>query len=338
MGIKPMNMDKHLDVINACRYCFMCRHLAPLALVTGKETDTPRGRALIADQIRMNKENLKNQDYVQALYQADLSGACRTHCVSSYDEVGLVLELRKDIVDAGVQPQAVKDFAQQFINPSFTITGEGDVLYFNHPCIKVHAPEMKAAFDKLAPKHKTIEGNDCGTALQILGYQKQADEAAEKFVKAVKESGCKTLVVPQPAAFHFIKSKNLLPDVKVLNTAEFLLTLDIPKKSGTLWPIDSDFLKNYQKNNAPRKLLEKLGYKLKEFGITHEESYTCGEGSMTMVFLYPENVAKLVERVREFAERYEAGTLVVASPYTKLALRTYAPELDVISVEEAAAR
>jgi hypothetical protein len=59
---------------------------------------------------------------------------------------------------------------------------------------------------------------------------------------------------------------------------------------------------------------------------------------MTMVFLYPENVAKLVERVREFAERYEAGTLVVASPYTKLALRTYAPELDVISVEEAAAR
>ena len=34
---------KHAD---ACRFCYMCRHLCPIELVTGKENNTPRAKAL----------------------------------------------------------------------------------------------------------------------------------------------------------------------------------------------------------------------------------------------------------------------------------------------------
>ncbi|MBR6059982.1 MAG: (Fe-S)-binding protein [Victivallales bacterium] len=330
-----MNIEKYLDVINACRFCFMCRHLSPLAIVSGKESDTPRGHALIADLVRMNHENIKNADFVESIYQADLSAACRTHCVSHYDEANLLLALRRDIVEAGAEPQAVKAFAEQLKNVSFNLYGTGSFLYYNHPLIQLHCPEIADAFNKIAPEHLVISGGDCGKALQILGYEKESQEVASLFVRAVKQAKCDTLVIPHPAVYDFIKANNLLPDMKVLTTAEYLLTLDLPSKNGTVSFIDSDFLKNYQKNNAPRRLLEKLGYTIKEFGITEEESYACGEGAMAMLQLYPENVAKLVARVAAFAERYDAGTIVTASPYTKVAIKTYAPQLKVLSLEEA---
>ena len=39
---------KHAD---ACRFCWMCRHLCPVQLVTGKETNTPRAKGLLVSMI-----------------------------------------------------------------------------------------------------------------------------------------------------------------------------------------------------------------------------------------------------------------------------------------------
>ena len=57
-----MYIDEFIDVINACRFCFMCRHLDPVANVSFREADTPRGRALIADSIRMDNSCIENKD------------------------------------------------------------------------------------------------------------------------------------------------------------------------------------------------------------------------------------------------------------------------------------
>jgi len=69
-----MNIDNHLDVIKACRFCFMCRHLATLGNVTHRESDTPRGHALILDKVRMNEAALNNPHFIKTLYDAPLSG------------------------------------------------------------------------------------------------------------------------------------------------------------------------------------------------------------------------------------------------------------------------
>ena len=115
-----MHIDTYLDVINACRFCFMCRHLATLGNVTCKEADTPRGRALILDKVRMDPGNLKNPDYIETIYQSPLSAACRTHCVSSYDEAGLQLAARRDIVEAGLAPERVVKLSEWATNSPAT--------------------------------------------------------------------------------------------------------------------------------------------------------------------------------------------------------------------------
>ena len=71
-----MHIEKHLDVISACRFCFMCRHLDPVGNVTFRESDTPRGRALIVDRMRMDRECMKDPDFIDALYRSALSAAC----------------------------------------------------------------------------------------------------------------------------------------------------------------------------------------------------------------------------------------------------------------------
>lgn len=44
---------KHAD---ACRFCYMCRHLCPIELVTGKENNTPRAKGL---QVSMMERGMK---------------------------------------------------------------------------------------------------------------------------------------------------------------------------------------------------------------------------------------------------------------------------------------
>ena len=44
---------KHAD---ACRFCYMCRHLCPVELATGKENNTPRAKGL---QVSMMERGMK---------------------------------------------------------------------------------------------------------------------------------------------------------------------------------------------------------------------------------------------------------------------------------------
>ena len=315
-----MNIDKHLDVINACRFCFMCRHLATLGNVSFKEADTPRVRALVCDKIRMDKSKLNNPDYIETIYESTLSAACRYHCVTHYDEVGLQLALRQDIVEAGLAPENVKALAVELQNVDFKVEGSGDVLYY------VDTYSDKSA----APKDcKVISGGDTGKALEVLGFAEEAEAVFAKFKTAVAKSGCKTLVTSCPASYHMLKGKL---DIEVKHSSEYL---EAKAASGKVYYLDSDFLKNYCDLAAPRELLQKCGYELVPFGTNPEESYAVGEGAVVYDKLNPGLAEKLCARIVELADDAAKDLLITASPYTKAVLNKYAPELTVLSLEEA---
>ena len=315
-----MNIDKHLDVINACRFCFMCRHLSTLANVSFKEADTPRGRALICDKIRMNNDNLTNSDYIQSAYEATLSAACRKHCVSSYDEAGLILSWRQDIVEAGLAPENIKSLATELQNIDFKVEGSGDTLYY------IDSYSDKSAVPKDC---KVISGGDTGKALEVMGFIKESEEVFTKFKTAVAESGCKTLVTSCPASYDMLKDKL---DIEVKHNSE---VLKAKAASGKVYYLDSDFLKNYCDLDVPRELLAKCGYELVPFGTNPEESYAVGEGAIVYDKLNPQLAEKLCKRIVELADDPQNDILVTASPYTQTALNKYAPELRVLSLEEA---
>ncbi len=318
-----MHIEKHLDAISACRFCFMCRHLDPVGNVTFREADTPRGRALICDRIRMDKTDLQNADFVETLYRSALSAANRFHCVSHYDETGLVLAARQDAVEAGLAPERVKALAQSLEKASFAVKGKGRVLYFGQK------PE-------LYPGCKVITGKDPGKALEVLGFTQASQAVLDRFAKAVEASNCKTLVVAEPSAYDFLKDK--LAGVKVVHCAEHLLAADVkPGRSRKAVYLESDFLKNYCGNpSAPRDLLKKAGYALQPFGTNSEESYTAGEGAVIYDALNPALCEQLCTRVYSLAGTKKT-LFITASDTVRNTLKKYNPKFEIITIEEAVA-
>ncbi|MDD2461379.1 MAG: hypothetical protein WC328_04670 [Kiritimatiellia bacterium] len=317
-----MHIEKNLDVINACRFCFMCRHLDPVGNVTFREADTPRGRALICDRIRMDAANLSNADFIDTLYRSALSAANRFHCVSSYDETGLVLAARKDIVEAGLAPVAVAALAKTLEKAAFSVKGKGRALYFGP------TPELYKGC-------ATLTGGDPGKALAVLGFEAASKKVFARFKKAVAASGCKTLVVAEPSAFEFLHGN--VPGVKVVHCAEVLKDQGVKKaRARKAVYLESDFLKNYCGNpSAARDLLAQAGYTLLPFGTNTEESYAVGEGAVVYDTLYPELAERLCQRVYALAEGLAKTRFITASQTVKDTLKKYNPAFDVITLEEA---
>jgi len=272
-------------------------------------------------------QNIKNlpPDYIDTFYRAELSAANRFHCVSHYDEAGLILAARRDIVEAGLAPENVKTLAAELQKANFKVEGSGSMLYY----VDLYSDKANAPKDC-----KIISGGDTGKALEVLGFVKEAETVWTKFQTAVKASGCQTVVTSCPASYDMMKKR--LDSVKVLHIAEFI---EGKRGSGSVYYLDSDYLKNYNDNmTAPRDLLKKLGYELKPFGTNGEESYSAGEGAVIYDKLNPELTAKLCERIAELADNPAIDILVTASPYTRSVLNKYVPQLKVLLLDEVAAK
>lgn len=320
-----MHIEQYLDVIHACRFCFMCRHLDPVGNVTFRESDTPRGRALILDRVRMNRECLKNPDFIETMYRSALSGANRYHCVSHYDETGLVLAARRDIVEAGLAPARVNTLAATLRNVTFVVKGKGNVLYFGE-------------FPELYPNCKIITGGDPGKALEVLGFVEDSEKIFARFKSAVDRSQCKTLIVAEPSAYDFLKDK--LTGIKVIHCSEYLLSVKVknrPTRKAVF--LESDFLRNYCGNPSwPRQLLAQSGYELVAFGTNNEESYAVGEGAVVFDELNPELCEKLCRRVYDLTDDIKKDLFITPSQYVKRTLAKYNSQIQVITLEEAVAQ
>ena len=97
-----MHIDKFEEAMMNCRFCFMCRHLSTIGQVRGTEVDTPRIRAAMLYGLRTGTNSFDDSDFVEALYRQELSACCVHHCVNHYDENGLALAARADVVEAEI--------------------------------------------------------------------------------------------------------------------------------------------------------------------------------------------------------------------------------------------
>ncbi|QYY34332.1 (Fe-S)-binding protein [Ruficoccus sp. ZRK36] len=348
-----MNTDSYRDVINACRFCFMCRHLATTANVSFREADIPRGNALIIDRLSMKPEQWSNPDFIKTFYDNTLSAACRKHCVSHFDEAGLALAARCDVVEQGLAPaevQAVADALKADFDPQ--LSGEGcEVLYLKSTTYTAGAIAAADAFAGLMElagvSYETLSVSDTGKALGALGYTKDAAELAAQVKALIEKSGCKSVVVSCPAAYDALKNDfakwgAALDSIEVLHTSEYLLKLvesgklKLPENASTVYYIDSDFLRNYNDMaEEPRALLKAAGCDLRPLGTNAEESFALGEGSVVFDKIRPTLAARLRARLIQEMDSTE-DILVTASPYTYEVLTACTePKLNVLTLEQA---
>jgi Fe-S oxidoreductase len=341
-----MHIDKFDEAIMNCRFCFMCRHLSAIGNVRFTEVDTPRIRAAMIYGLRTGTNSFDDEDFVDALYRQDLSACCVRHCVNHYDENGLALAARADVVEAGKAPEAVKKLAAKFAKSSeWKAAGKGDVAWFLDETTAadkdvVAAAKKLFAAAKVSPK--IITGGSIGKALKVLGYLPEAKAAAEKFAAFLKAEGVKTLVVSNPAAFDALKKDydefGVKLPCKVFCFGGFLLDAKVKfaKSAGEVYYLADDFMRNYDGCECPEKLLKVLKAVNKPFGTNDEETYCCGEGAVVLDKLHPELVKALAEYVAARADDPKKDKIVVLSAYTKRALVKYG-KLNVVTLDELAA-
>jgi Fe-S oxidoreductase len=350
-----MHIESFREIIHACRFCFMCRHLSPVGNVTFREADTPRGRALFLDNALTEPRLLELPDYREAVFNADLSAACRHHCVSHYDEAGLILAARRDIVEANQAPAAVKQLADELVKAEITTRGDetAEVVIFENHLTASDQPEITVALGKILKaaglSFRVVSSADCGKALSVLGYHAEASAHAAKVVRVIAKGSAKILVTSCPASYHaFQKDYPAFgvpfgQNLEILHSSELILRLlsegrfKCKRDSGKkVFPLASDYLRNYFKNNRTvDQLLEALGVENIPFGTNREESYSAGEGAVVLDRLNPKLVEKLSQYVTERIQNPATDILLTASPYTKHALLKYGGmPVQVTTVEE----
>ena len=341
-----MHIDKFEEAIMNCRFCFMCRHLSAIGNVRFTEVDTPRIRAAMLYGLRTGTNSFDDEDFVDALYRQDLSACCVHHCVNHYDENGLALAARADVVEAGKAPEAVKKLAAKFVKSvGWKAEGTGDVAWFldeTTAADKAVVAATKKLFAAAKVSPKIITGGSIGKALKVLGFLPEAKAAAEQFAAFLKAEGVKTLLVSNPAAVSALKQDypefgvKLPCEVKCVAGFVVQSKVKFAKAAGEVYALADDFLRNYIGCGCMDKLLAAVKAVNKPFGTNDEETYCCGEGAIVLDKLHPELVKKLAEYVAARADDPKKDRIVVASAYTKRVLVKYG-KLNVVTLEELAA-
>ena len=341
-----MHIDKYEEAILNCRFCFMCRHLSAIGNVRFTEVDTPRVRAAMLYGLRNGTNCLADEDFVDALYRQDLSACCRNHCVNKFDENGLALAARADVVEAGLAPAAVKKLAASYVKSvGWKAEGKGVVAWFLDETTasdKAAVAAAKKLFAAAKVSPKVITGGSIGKALKVLGYLGEAKAAAEKFAEFLKAEGVKTLVVSSPAAVNAFKQDypefgvELPCEVKCLCGFAIGAKVRFRKAAGEVYALADDFKRNYEGCKCIEATLAAVKAVNRPFGTNDEETYNCGEGAVVLDKLHPELVKQLAEYVAARADDPKKDRIVVGSVYTKKALVKYG-KLNVQTIEELAA-
>lgn len=365
-----MLITEHTTTIEACRFCFMCRHVCTAGVVSGKESDTPRGRGLIL--FKALKGHIEyGRDTVETLYRCCLCGLCQTWCKAGCSPPDAVLAARADVVAQGKEPETVRQIQQhllatgnpfglpaearfQSLDTADLLRPQAEVLYYVGCDTAYLQPEIARAtigilrsagvdFSLLSDERST------GKPLWLLGYRADALAMARDLVEQILATRCRILVTGCPSSYNaFTKDYPAmgldLGGIEVLHTAQYLDRLCrenrlVPRKasafSATL--LDGTYLgRTHAIFDEPRRVLQCVpGLALREMGWTRELAHGCGEPGGIFRLLHPELSRQMAARVLVEAAQSGAEVLVTTCPATKTALaQAHCPSPKVLDLVE----
>lgn len=322
----PNTLDDFAKISRLCSLCSrMCRHSCPTHLVTRSDACSPVGRALIIELYRRGKSAL-TEAAVDRLYQCNLCGACKAWCMPRHELPRIIELCRERVVAEHRAPTGTLELDKN-TSEFFNVYGEphterfaklqhvltkasstAEIAYYVGCTTAYRHPEIASAvhtvLSRLGIDFTLLNGETyevcCGSPLIRAGFTESAKSLAEQNIKAIKESGAKTILTTCPGCARALKldyaqlGVHLPKKVEVLHMTEFLV-----RHREQLAPLIKSFLPTKQTGKPvtmtyhdpchlgrelgifepPRQLLKLIpGIDLMEYLHNREYADCCGGG------------------------------------------------------------
>lgn len=348
--------EKAKNIIDNCRFCWMCRHVCPIGNATGLERNTARARAMGASMVVRNATELK--EIADNIYECTLCGACTNNCMTGWDPKVFIQEFKTEIVLNGETPDYIVKLLETYaqmgnvfgvkvcgcLDELYNTDGETalfvgqDALYKSPESVK----NAVALLNKAGVNVALDKNQDSGAALWFLTGKTQETQNTSKACAEMLNK-YKTVIVYDPVDLklmrHEYKEWGIEITAKLVSFNEYLLNLIergklSVKKSANEYSLQDNYAyaRELDDSEMGRKLIEKVGM-VKDMLLIGKEANLAGQ--LIMAEYMPE-VMKQVAKDRWFnAKNMNCKTLVTENTAEYVALKATCPEgYRVISVEE----
>ena len=331
-----------------CRYCFMCRHLCPVQLQTGKEINTPRAKGLVLSMVNKGAETF-DKDMAQTMYECLLCDACVNDCATGYQPPVYIREARTEAVVNDLAPDAVMALMDNIDRtgniygmekPSFAQDGT-DVLVYVGEVAACKAPQMAQSLLRLLAKagvSAKVLANEpaSGTMLaDLAGYVDEVTQQARICADAINAAGLPTVVVLDSYDAEIMKQQypqwgcEVKADVVTATAfvAELYQSGKLTAKAanGVLAACHDDdrLARTFHEFEPIRTLGAAAGYELCEMFNTERLAKSCG--SAVALAYMPAITTKVAGGRWSDLLRTESRTLLTANPQSYLCLSQAVP-------------
>lgn len=338
--------NKHAD---KCRFCWMCRHLCPVQLQTGKEINTPRAKGLLLSMTARGKEF--DADMAQAMYECLLCDACTNDCATGYEPPLFIREARTEAVVKELAPKAVKELIDNVERtgniygkekPSFGTEGTGDILVYVGEAASFNTPDMVKAFlsllDKAGVSYMVLKEEPASGAMlaDLMGYVEEVQQQAKACAETVNSSGAKMVAVLDSYDAEIMKQKypgwgceikaDLISAVSYIDklVKEGRLAIRGKVTGVAAYHDDDRSARTFHEFTPARELAKAAGYELVEMFNKERLAKSCGT---TLANAYmPEIVKKISAGRWDDLLRTDAEIMITANPQSYQCLSLEIPQ------------
>ena len=338
---------KHAD---ACRFCWMCRHLCPVQLATGREANTPRAKGLLVSMF--NRGLAMDRDAAEIMYECLLCNACTNDCVTGFDPPMFIREARRKAVAESIAPAYVTKAVDTLLSTGnlygatecrVDLSGvpeTGDTLVWLGATARFAVPESaeallailrKAGVSFAVLKNEPASG---GALYDLCGSIEDVRSQAKAAAEAIRASGAKKLVVldSYDASLFLHEYPEWGVDLPEISTATAFVAGLV--KAGRLSPRrealtvtyhdGSRLARDLDEHQPARDLLSAMGCMVVEMFQNRRLARCCGSSVFKAV--RPELHRKVAQGRWEDAVRTGAKVLTAACPQSTEALSATVPE------------
>lgn len=331
-----------------CRFCFMCRHLCPIQLQTGKEVNTPRAKGLLLSMISKGTAEF-DKDMAQTMYECLICDACVNDCATGYQPPLFIREARTEAVVSGTAPDAVMKLIENVeatgniygvAKESFARDGK-DVLVYIGEVAACKVPQMAKNLLKVLAQAgisaKVLDNEPASGMMlaDLMGYVDEVTQQAKACANAINATGIKTVVVLDSYDAEIMKQHyaqwGAEINAEIVTATAFVAQLiedgKLTAKAGcdTIGAChDDDRLARTFYEFAPvRTIAKAAGFDLCEMFNKERLAKSCG--SAVALAYMPEIVTKVAGGRWDDLCRTDATAMLVANPQSYLCLEQAIP-------------